>query len=82
METFEVPLLGVGFPDWFALLELPSWPPEEPEINASFKRLAALHHPDRGGDAEMFRKIADAKNTAIRWVRNKMKTSSHNVRFT
>lgn len=40
----------------FALDEDCSWS----EIRSAFRRQAALHHPDRGGDAEQFCRVRDA----------------------
>ena len=34
----------------------------EQEIKDAYKKLALRHHPDRGGNAEMFRKATEAKN--------------------
>lgn len=46
-------------PNPFAVLHLlPSAPPEV--IKAAYKALALITHPDRGGDAEAFRKIQEA----------------------
>lgn len=36
----------------------------EKEITAAYRRLAMLHHPDRGGDAGEFQKIQTAYETA------------------
>src|SRR5262245_14168062 len=43
--------------------------PTEDQVDAAFRRLAAPHHPDRpGGDLEMFRKFATARDNAKRWI--------------
>jgi hypothetical protein len=40
----------------------------EAQVQEAFKRLAALYHPDRGGDIAMFQKVAQARDNAIRWI--------------
>jgi hypothetical protein len=40
----------------------------EAQVQEAFKRLAAIHHPDRGGDLAMFQQIATARDNAIRWI--------------
>ena len=42
--------------------------PTEEQINAAYRRLAAQHHPDRGGDIEMFRSLTRHRDHAIRWA--------------
>src|SRR5439155_16675043 len=41
----------------------------EAQIQESFKRLASLYHPDRGGDLAMFQKVTTARDNAIRWLK-------------
>lgn len=41
----------------------------ETQVQEAFKRLAALYHPDRGGDIAMFQKVAQARDHAIRWIK-------------
>lgn len=43
----------------------------EGQIQESFKRLAQLYHPDRGGDIAMFQKVTGARDNALRWVNRK-----------
>lgn len=38
------------------------------EIRAAYRRLAALHHPDRGGDAEAFAKVNAAHDAMLEKV--------------
>lgn len=46
----------------------------ESQIQESFKRLAGIYHPDRGGDIAMFQKVTAARDQAIRWLtRNEAK---------
>jgi len=33
------------------------------EIDKAFRKLALKHHPNRGGDAEEFKKLSDAHDT-------------------
>jgi hypothetical protein len=40
----------------------------EAQVQESFKRLAALYHPDRGGDIAMFQKVTTARDNAVRWI--------------
>lgn len=42
--------------------------PTEDQINAAYRRLAAKHHPDSGGDVEMFRALTNHRDAAIRWA--------------
>lgn len=43
----------------------------EAHIQESFKRLAQLYHPDRGGDIAMFQKVTTARDNALRWLNRK-----------
>jgi hypothetical protein len=43
----------------------------EGQIQDSFKRLAQLYHPDRGGDIAMFHKVTSARDSAMRWLNRK-----------
>lgn len=44
----------------------------EDQVKAAYRSLAMKHHPDKGGNADMFRKIVEAKNKCIAYVnRNK-----------
>ena len=47
--------------------------PTEEQIQEAFRRLAAQHHPDRGGDVEMFRALAKHREAALRWIRQEEK---------
>lgn len=40
----------------------------EAQVLEAFKRLAMLHHPDRGGDIAMFQKATIARDNALRWI--------------
>lgn len=39
-------------------------------IRNAYRRQAKLHHPDTGGDAEMFRKIYNAYEELLNWAEN------------
>lgn len=43
--------------------------PTEDQINDAFKRLAQIHHPDRGGDIAMFQAVTRHRDNALRWLR-------------
>jgi DnaJ-class molecular chaperone len=51
----------------FAVLELPGNPTTQ-EIKASFRKLAALHHPDRGGDQNKFIEVRTAYEVAVNYT--------------
>lgn len=41
----------------------------EADVQESFRRLAQVYHPDRGGDLAMFQKVTVARDNALRWIR-------------
>lgn len=43
---------------------------EPAEINAAFRRLAKTAHPDAGGSAEHYRRIAEARDALLRLFEN------------
>lgn len=43
----------------------------EAQVQESFKRLAQVYHPDRGGDIAMFQKVTSARDNALRWINRK-----------
>ena len=49
----------------FQILGLPE-DASHSDVKQAFRRLAALHHPDRGGSAEMFTKIRRAYEQALK----------------
>lgn len=49
----------------FEILGLPEGATEA-EIKRAYRRLAALHHPDRGGDAEAFTRVRRAYEHALK----------------
>jgi DnaJ-class molecular chaperone len=36
------------------------------EVKSSWRRLASIHHPDKGGDAEKFNELRQAYNAALK----------------
>lgn len=42
--------------------------PTADRIGDAYKRLAAQHHPDRGGDIEMFRALTKHRDNALAWA--------------
>jgi hypothetical protein len=53
---------------WQEVLGINSPDPTLDEIDKAFIRLSKLHHPDRGGDLEMYKAINDARARAKAWV--------------
>jgi hypothetical protein len=45
--------------------------PSEDRIQAAYKQRVVQHHPDRGGDVEMFRMLTQHRDTALRWINRK-----------
>ncbi|MBN2125512.1 MAG: DnaJ domain-containing protein [Deltaproteobacteria bacterium] len=43
---------------------------QEVKIKTSYKKLAKIHHPDMGGDAEKFRKVNEANEQMLLWAKN------------
>ena len=41
-----------------------------PKIKTAYKKLAKIHHPDVGGDAEKFKKLNDAHQQMMMWAEN------------
>ncbi len=53
--------------DWQAVLELQDLVlPKREDIERAFRRLAAQHHPDRGGDPERMKEINRARDEALK----------------
>lgn len=53
---------------WQDALSLHDPAPTEDQINAAYRRLASQHHPDKGGDIEMFRALTQHRDNAVRWA--------------
>jgi hypothetical protein len=45
------------------------------KIKSAYKKMARIHHPDVGGDAEEFRKVKDAHEQMLMWAKNPQYTS-------
>lgn len=50
--------------------------PTEQDVKAAFRKLAHIHHPDKGGNRQKFERVTDAYNIAIK------DTSNQNIRST
>lgn len=53
---------------WQTALELDTPVPTLEQIDAAYKRKAMEHHPDRGGDVEVFRQFTKHRDQARAWV--------------
>ncbi|TCB96903.1 J domain-containing protein [Micromonospora zingiberis] len=53
-----------GDPDYYTLLGVPA-NATEAQILRAFRHAALVHHPDRGGDAETFRRLYQARETLL-----------------
>ena len=53
---------------WQSALGISNPAPSLDEIDAAFRKLAAPHHPDRGGDMEIFMALSKHKKNAIAFV--------------
>ena len=45
------------------------------KINSAYRRMAKVHHPDRGGDAEKFKQLNEAHKQMLLWAENPQYTS-------
>ena len=45
------------------------------QVKSAYKRLAKIHHPDVGGDAEKFKKLNEAHQLMLSWAENPLFTS-------
>ena len=41
---------------------------DENEIKSAYKKLANIHHPDKGGKQDVFIEITDSKNKCLQWL--------------
>lgn len=60
---------------WQDVLNIHDPAPSEQQIHDSYRRLAAIYHPDKGGDAQMFHSVTRHRDNALRWVNRK--TNQH-----
>ena len=52
--------------DWWLVLLLDARSPTVVEIQAAYRRLASLHHPDRGGDPAKMAELNQARDDALK----------------
>jgi len=45
------------------------------KIKSAYKKMARIHHPDMGGDAEEFRRVKNAHEQMLMWAQNPQYTS-------
>lgn len=58
-------LPDLGEESWQSILEMGDLVISKENINSQFKKLAMKHHPDRGGDPEIFKKLGNARDQGI-----------------
>jgi hypothetical protein len=56
---------------WQDALNLHDPAPTEAQVNDAYRKLAAMYHPDQGGDVELFRAVTRHRDNALRWVTRK-----------
>jgi hypothetical protein len=61
---------------WQGALGIFNPSPSLDEIESAFRKLAAQHHPDRGGDIETFHALSNHKKAALAYV-NRLSGVSH-----
>lgn len=59
-----LPAPAAGKRDWWTVLELPATATEA-QIRDAYARLARVHHPDKGGDAQRMAEINRARDEAL-----------------
>lgn len=62
---------------WQDALGIHSPAPDVEEINAAYRRLVAHHHPDKGGDIEMFRALTQHRDNAMAWATRTTRPPEH-----
>lgn len=53
---------------WQDALAIHDPAPSDEEIHLAYRKLATQHHPDKGGDLEMFRVLTRHRDNALRWI--------------
>jgi hypothetical protein len=56
---------------WQDALDIHEPAPTQERINDAFKKLARIHHPDMGGDIEMYHALVNHKEKALRYINRK-----------
>ncbi len=56
--------ISIHYQPWWFILELP-WNSTAEEIKKAFRKQSLMHHPDHGGDEEMFKVINAAYQKAL-----------------
>lgn len=62
---------------WQDALSIHDPAPTEEQIATAYRRLAAKHHPDAGGDLEMFRSLTQHRDNAIAWATRATRPPDH-----
>lgn len=59
---------------WQMALGIDNPAPTLAEIDEAYKKKAMVHHPDRGGDLEIFKRLGQHRVKAKAWVMNKQRS--------
>ena len=59
---------GGVLPQCFVLLGFNGIPKDAEEIKGAYRKLAAQTHPDKGGNAEDFARLGQARDEAMAWI--------------
>jgi hypothetical protein len=51
------------------MLGLGRLPESVEEVNAAFRKQAKVHHPDKGGDVEVMRRLSEARDLLLLWLK-------------
>jgi hypothetical protein len=62
-ETGPLHLIASG------MLGLGRLPESVEEVNAAFRKQAKVHHPDKGGDVEVMRRLSEARDLLLLWLK-------------
>ena len=58
-----------GLPRCFAVLQFTERPQSAEQVNEAYRRLSKVLHPDKGGTAEQFRNITEARDQALEYFK-------------